>query len=505
MTKIYILLLIVTIANSSELNLILKKHKDFSIQNKKKISSFHIVSKVNAYGFSGESDSWYIYPDKFFVKMDLGIMSQTQAFDGIDYYEIDRNGKREKKGDPKDIDKAYLSAFMSSMAYLEPENFNLKVVDKGDIIFEGKSCRAVAYSFRQSKETTLYIDKDSGAAIASVTNEMGMNVVEKRYNYKNFSGFMINTSSDVTISGGLATMKVENDLIEINKKVPQNLFVSSESAKDYQFLSRNHKSTSKIKIVNGHIFLKVKINDSGYRYFIYDTGAMTTVLDKEFAKYLNLTESGNLPGLGAGGVSSASLAEIDSIRIKDLLFGKQSVAIMDFSQLQLMFPIKINGLVGYDFASRVVTEIDYEKEEITFYEPDFYNPPSDFERLKASLYNKLLLVDCTVNGVEGRFFLDTGSNSGVDISQDFAKKAGLSDKEGFSSAVSGIGGLSNSKTINNIEVILGSKKQQVSVSIHSAKEGVFAQEDVAGIIGSQIFGKKKLITDYKNRVIYLSD
>ena len=502
MKSILILLSIMAVVNGGELETILRKHKDFVLKGDTP-KSIYVKSDITAYGLNGTGESWYIYPDKYYVKMDLGIMSQIEFFDGEKAFTIDRNGKLENKGSKKDINKSYLSAMMSSFGYLDYKKYDLKVKDYGRAIVKGVECYKVGYRYKNSKEITHCYNLEDGRLEYVLSKEMGINVTEKRGSYKKYGTTYIPQISDITLALGMGSMKSFNRVVELNGDIPKDLFKVSSGEDDFQFLKGKKLSNSKIKILNGHIFLKAKINDSGYRYFIYDTGAMTTVLHKGFAENLNLKVDGELPSLGAGGHSTTSLTKVDSIRIGALKFNAQSVAVMDFSSLQQYFPIRINGLIGYDVASRVISEIDYNNSELIFHNPESFSKPSGYREVKLELYNKLILVPAVVNGVEGRFYLDTGSNSGVDVSSSFAKRAGIDLSGSYNSNVMGVGGVTTIQVKRGVDIEFSGKKYQSDLGVHSEKSGVFAMEEVDGIIGSKLFGSKKLITDYANRVVYI--
>ncbi|PID30139.1 MAG: hypothetical protein CR982_01645 [Candidatus Cloacimonadota bacterium] len=502
MKKIMFLLCFLASINGEDLGSILLKHKNYVLKGDIP-KSVYIESEISAYGLKGKSKSWYIYPDKYYIEMDLGIMSQTEIFDGERAFSIDRNNKLEEKRGKKDINKSYLSAIMSSFAYLDYKKYDLKLKDYGKTTIENIECYKVGYRYKNSKEIKHCYNIETGKLEFVLSREMGINVSEKREDYTRYSSVMIPKISNVTLALGMGTMKTVNSEVEINKTIPKDLFSIGKSSKDFYFLGNKNSSKSKIKIENGHIFLKAKINNSGYRYFIYDTGAMTTVLSKDLAEKLKLKIDGKLPSLGAGGQSTTSLTKIDSLRIGSLKFNSQSLAVMDFSSLQPYLPMKINGLIGYDVASRIVSEIDYSNSEIIFHDPEKFQKPEGFREIKLELYNKLILVPAIVNGVEGKFYLDTGSNSGVDISSSFAKRAKIDLSNSKSSSIMGVGGAKTMKIKEGVELLFGDKKCITNVGVHSEKDGVFAMEEVDGIIGSKLFGSEKIITDYMNRVIYL--
>lgn len=505
MTKILLLLTVIISVNGTTMESILKLHKKFVLKGSLP-EAIYIKSNITAYGLSGMGESWYIYPDKYYTKIDLGIMSQVEVFDGKTPYSIDRNGKLEYKKSKSDFDKSYLSAVMSSFGYLNPNKFNLKLKDYGEDIIEGVSYYKVGYSYGSSKEVIHCYNLESGALEIVKSKEMGIAVTEARGEFNQYGSVKIPKTIDVALAIGMGSMRSKNIEISTTKKVPDDLFVlDSGSDRDFSFLKGKSFSKSKIKILNGHIFIKAKINNLGYRYFIFDTGAMTTVVDKKLIDDMGLKIDGVLPSVGAGGHNSTSLTKIDSLRLGSLHFDAHTIAVMDFSSMQPFFPMKINGLLGYDLVSRVVTKIDYENSEMTFYDPETFKAPKGYREVEIFLNNKLILVEMKVNGIKGRFYLDTGSNAGVNISKKFSERSGLDRRDGKISSVMGIGGSEPITVLDGVPVQFGGKSHNVEVSIHKKSSGVFAMEDVDGIVGSKLFGSNSIITNYGDRVIYLEE
>ena len=128
-------------------------------------------------------------------------------------------------------------------------------------------------------------------------------------------------------------------------------------------------------------------------------------------------------------------------------------------------------------------------------------------RLKKITTNHFELK-ATLNGINGRFILDTGaSNSCVDIQ--FAKKFKLlvEDSETKAAGAGAIGMETKVSTKNRLEikpwkfnnftiVLLDLTHVNTALTAHKAKK-------VHGIIGADILEKAKAIIDYKKKRLYL--
>ncbi|MBT8318338.1 MAG: clan AA aspartic protease [Lutibacter sp.] len=117
-------------------------------------------------------------------------------------------------------------------------------------------------------------------------------------------------------------------------------------------------------------------------------------------------------------------------------------------------------------------------------------------------------LKATINGVKGRFILDTGaSNSCVDIHLDGKFKLEVKDSETKAAGAGAIGietkistknklGLKGWRYHNCHLVLLDLTHVNTALTEHNA-------DAVDGIIGADILEKGKAIIDYKNQLLYL--
>ncbi|UMB52657.1 retroviral-like aspartic protease family protein [Lutibacter sp. A64] len=117
-------------------------------------------------------------------------------------------------------------------------------------------------------------------------------------------------------------------------------------------------------------------------------------------------------------------------------------------------------------------------------------------------------IKATLNGVKGRFILDTGaSNSCLDITLAEQFKLNVEDSETLAAGAGAIGmetKISSNNTIKFKEweysnfnlVLLDLTHVNTALTEHNAKA-------VEGIIGADILEKGKAIIDYKNKCVYL--
>ncbi|UCE28938.1 MAG: clan AA aspartic protease [Candidatus Bathyarchaeota archaeon] len=117
------------------------------------------------------------------------------------------------------------------------------------------------------------------------------------------------------------------------------------------------------------ITIKGTINQIGPFNFIFDTGSSMTVIEKQTAEKLGLSDKtlATRNALGAGGALVATTRTVESIKVDDVEAKDIQVGIMDLSNVSKCGCIgDLGGIIGYNFVKDYRVLIDYPKQEIFF-------------------------------------------------------------------------------------------------------------------------------------------
>jgi len=209
-----------------------------------------------------------------------------------------------------------------------------------------------------------------------------------------------------------------------------------------------------------------------------------------------------------GGSEDAGFLEIQSLELEGLKMSKQKVVSLNISPMEIYEGRQMNGILGYDFLSRLVFEIDYSNNKIIFYDPKIFNYSGKGEALEIDLYGNTPHIKAIVDGkYEGMFNLDTGSRKSLDLNAPFVQEKGFLKKypkaiEAFAGA--GIGGQTKSLQARIKSIQIGSfllKEPITGLSL--AEEGAFKSEKTQGNIGGGILKRFKVIFDYEHKKVIL--
>jgi hypothetical protein len=173
----------------------------------------------------------------------------------------------------------------------------------------------------------------------------------------------------------------------------------------------------------------------------------------------------------------------------------------------------VDGILGYDFIKEFVTEIDYERRSISFYDPRSYRRAARGAIIPFDVRGGTPYVNTTINltnadRVSGEFEIDTGSDGALGIYDYFARAKALRRRlPRLSSphAGAGVGGETSSVEARVKSFQLGRfqiKNPVVELSEDDKEEGG-ARPKYDGMIGTEVFRRFHVRIDYPRRQLIL--
>lgn len=122
-------------------------------------------------------------------------------------------------------------------------------------------------------------------------------------------------------------------------------------------------------MASAHIIFKASLNGRPPIWWLLDTGADQEVINSTRVKSFGLTMYGKTVTSGGGNSAEYDYATGATFTLPGVPLRNQHVATIDETGLERALGIPLGGLLGYDFISRFVVEIDYEKKSITLHDP----------------------------------------------------------------------------------------------------------------------------------------
>ncbi|MGD1146481.1 MAG: aspartyl protease family protein [Thermoanaerobaculaceae bacterium] len=157
--------------------------------------------------------------------------------------------------------------------------------------------------------------------------------------------------------------------------------------------------------------IKVQVNGGDPCFFIIDTGAGTTVLDKQVADQLKLPRIGAEGGVFAGGKkATVEYSIIGALTLGDLTLERVPVQILDTSSFGSIFGgLPINGVIGVGVLRQFTASLDYPHHRLELRLANSTHSASRGVTMPMWLAgDHLVLVSGSVGGLPELTLIDTG-------------------------------------------------------------------------------------------------
>ena len=272
--------------------------------------------------------------------------------------------------------------------------------------------------------------------------------------------------------------------------------------------------TIPFELVNRHIILKVRVNNSAPLSFVLDTGDKVAIINLERALALGLNLQGkvHMGGVGAG-ESLGSFVKEANFTVTGLPRFSQPVRLaLPLSNLAPRLGQDFDGILGSDFIEQFVVEVDYQSRTLKLYDKDKFNYAGTGEIVPIKLNgagHPVIDAEVTPLGsapVQGKFVVDIGSSLPLSLYSPFVrdhKLLGPNSKTIKSLGGAGAGGEAKGQLGRVAQLRIGRFKINQPLTFFSEDEaGAFAINSVLGNIGAQVMNRFKVLLDYgRDRII----
>ena len=268
-------------------------------------------------------------------------------------------------------------------------------------------------------------------------------------------------------------------------------------------------TTLPFELIDNRVFVEVHLNGRGPFHFILDTGANGFSLADTTAQTLGLKteEGGEAPGVGEKTVhvGSAHLAEA---RLGELQFGDLEAEVVPGYDAGSVFGTKpVDGVVGLEVFQHVVVKHDYVGKVLTFTLPDKFKYRRGGVVVPFERPRQIPVVDAELDGIRGKFGVDTGARSSLLLYTPFVDQNRLREKYGAHlEGVTGwgMGGPVRSLLARAGELRIGNVVvRDLVVRLSTQKQGLTTSSAMAGLIGPDVLSQFDVTFDYsRSRIIF---
>lgn len=479
-----------------------------------RVATLHVRGSIETGGMKGTYERWATSSGDLRRVVDLsGAYHQVNVFDGKDAWMMDNSGAvHEIAGDA--LKTLVSSAYEASESFL----FADRMPGSVELVSDASNQDTVVLRLepRDGMPMTVYLDAKSFLPQREETSDsMGKRVVTFS-GWRDFGGLKF--PGNVLQSNGNSKFDavITTEQVEINPTMAAELFEKpSAAAQPIQFEGGKHEAVFPATVYGDHIFLPVRVNGSGEAWFFFDTGASMSLVSDGWARKAGLTVEGTLGAKGSGaGTASMGLAKNVVMEVPGARVPLASVAVWDLAPLQAVMGRQWDGAFGYDVISRVVARVDYERQQITLYDPSSFVPDPEAAMLPVTFSSGLgnmptVRARIVLPGrgpVDVQCAVDSGAN-GFHLTAPFAKANRVleSVKKTIASDTIGAGGESKefAGRIEGLQLGPYLVREPIVTFSPDAKEGLLASQDIGALIGGKILQRFTVTFDFPHRRMLL--
>ncbi len=474
--------------------------------------SVHTRSTIEAFMMKGVLETWTVRPDRSLTRFEIGPIKVSMGCDGQAGWRTDPGGKVLKL-DGKDLEDARGGAWFDTEAFLLPDQAGGSVTYAGEESDSAGRYAVLELAPPVGRPRRAYFDLKTGLMVKSVAKSDQQTAVTRMGDYRPLGGRLMSFRSTTEVVGQpMNTIQVTLDSAWVNEEFPARLFAPPSDQGSVRYLKTPGLARLPFEYQARHVWLRASVNGGPPADFVFDTGASITVIDSAYAAKIGLATEGLQQGQGAGATGSASFAALssltveadgDGIEVKDARVAVLSVN----SILAPYFWRDCAGVIGFDFISRFVDEIDFDARRLTLYDPATFAYAGQGTAIPMTLAGHTPVVTMKLDdGIAGDFRVDVGSGSTVDLHTPFVKRHDLLAKAGRGVEMigGGFGGTFATRIVRMKKLEIGPYSwADPLVSLSQATVGAFTSEDYAGNIGNRLLERFKVTLDYERRQMWL--
>jgi len=260
--------------------------------------------------------------------------------------------------------------------------------------------------------------------------------------------------------------------------------------------------------------------------FILDSGIKSTIITEMTGVDtvdLSLAREITLDGLGEGEPLKAWYSEKNEIRIIDPLLGGRGIMGDDLEiyvipenlfEFSKQFGLQINGLIGADFFSHFVLELNYSDKLITFHKREKFNfrkANKRYCRIPLIIENQRPYIEVVViqedgSAVDVKLLIDTGASMAIWLSLYSDKRIVLPETtynallgQGLNGDISGLNGRIKELQLGQYRI----NRPIVAYPDSLPIAGMAREKERNGTLGNEILKRFTVIFDYEGNQCFI--
>jgi hypothetical protein len=471
------------------------------------VRSTYARAKITTSGLTGEAQSRQDnLTGKYLEEYKLGPSSGADGFDGKQVWSKDSSGQPRSEGAENARQGAADEAYRTAMGYWYPQRWDAQMECLGEKEEQGKKFAVLRITPSGGRPFDMWIDAQSYLVDHTVEKQD----IETRSNYfsdyRTVQGVKVPFTTLSTNGDHAYDQRIQIVSIEFNQPLQEAVFrMPAPPPPDFTIAGNKTATSVPFELLNNHIYLQVKLNGQGPFRLLCDTGG-ANIVSPELAKELGLKSEGALQGRGVGEKSEdVGLVKMQSVQVGEATLSNQVFAVFPMETFSNVEGVAVKGLIGYEMFKRFTSKVDYEHDVLTFTIPSAFKYSGTGTAVPFIFNAHIPQVDGSIDGMAGKFELDTGSRSSIDLLGPFVQQHDLVKRYNATlQAVTGwgVGGASRSLVTRGKLLTLGKVEVPNPITeLTLQKKGAFSSGYVAGNVGAGVLKRFNVTFDYQHQQI----
>lgn len=431
------------IINLSDPYQIMQRHYEAvgGLERLKSVNNSHSEGRAHYDGLQGTFKHWENRPLQYRTEEDYSIISQIEGDSGDFAWFYDTNGQQLIVRDEETLKRRQISVLLDRYDHLDRKSPNFSMTFAGISPVKDRPCYEVVLSNTiNSDRGHFFFDTQTMFMVRSLYRQPDMEIESFYDDFKSVDGIIMPFHQHNTFHPWEKTEETWTTSYTSNQAVDEKLFLPPQKEKGYHFRDGDTSAAIPFEFIENLLYLPVTIGGDT-QYWVLDSGASMSVIDQDYAEKLGLDVQGSIRGYGFGELFDLSFVKVPEYRVGSIQFASQKLYVSKGLAAKSYEPAMV-GILGYDFLSRFVVELDYDLQQVTFHAPDSFVYKGSGATVDAPLKYRTFTLPVTVDGAfKSLWSFDLGSyHSSIHYS--FAEKNGLLTRKGVEIVSQGLSGLS---------------------------------------------------------------
>jgi hypothetical protein len=452
-------------------------------------------------------------------RFQLGPTSGAEGFDGDAPWSQDAKGEVTIQRGEEALEMARNEAYRTTLAWWYPERWPAEMRRVADEHEGERTFAVVEIAPKGGRPFALWLDEATGLPDRAVERGGLETIVTRLGDWRAVEAMAPGATTPVQVrlpfSARASTGEPEFDTVvqatavEVNPPLADDFFAPPrQRADDFTLAGGAASVTLPFSLRNNHVYVQVALDGHRPVPMLFDSGGFNLVTP-ETARQLGLRSEGALQARGIGeGSEALAVTHISGVRLGGATLRDQVFYVLPLAGLADVEGVEVGGVLGFEVLHRFVVEIDYARHRLTLTLPERFDASRAGTAVPFVFVGHMPAVEGKIDGVAGRFTIDTGSRGAVALHRPFVEQHELVERyHPDIEAVTGwgVGGGVRAKVTRAAMLTLGGVEVPLPIAeLVTSEKGALTDRYLAGNVGGGVLRRFRVTFDYRRERLYLA-